>query len=163
MILARVGVGHHQRIGLGEEHQRIVDVIVSLAARFQIVIAQAAIARHVHAQDQQIALPLDARAHHRFDHRHRDAHLRHGLHALQNIFVESGFAGRDLQLRGSRDAIHGLTKRVHHRLIRGVDADEHRDAQHDSRDGQQPARQMLPDIRPANELQQDHESVRPAR
>jgi hypothetical protein len=28
-ILARVGVGHHQRIGLGEKHQRIVDVIVS--------------------------------------------------------------------------------------------------------------------------------------
>ncbi len=95
MILARESVGYHQRIGLGEENQRIVDGIVT---RFQIVVAQAAIARHVHAQDQQVALSLDARVHHRFDHRHRDANLGHGLHAVQNIFVESCLAGRDLQL-----------------------------------------------------------------
>ncbi len=104
--------------------------------------------------------PSNARVHHRFDHRHRDAHFRHGLHAIQNIFIESRFAGRDLQLRGSRDAIHGLMKRVHHGLIGGVDADKHGDAQHDSRDGQQPARQMLADVGPANELQQNHEQVR---
>ena len=153
VILARIRIGHHQRIGLGKENQRIVDGIVT---RLQIVVAQAAIARHVDAQDQQIALPFDARTHHRFDHRHRDPHFRHGLHAIQNIFVEARFSRRDLQLRGARDAIHRLMKRVHHRLVRGVDADKHSHAQHNSRQRQQPARQMLPDVGPANEFQQDH-------
>ncbi len=161
MILARVRVGDHQRIGLCKEHERIVDVIVSaLAARFQIVVAQAAIARHIHAQDQEIALPLDAGANHCFDHRHRDAHFRKRLHALQNIFIEARFAGRNLQLRGSRDAVHGLMKRIGHGLIGRVDADKHRDTEHDSSDSEQPARQMLPDVGPANEFQQDHEEGR---
>ena len=61
---------------------------------------------------------------------------------------------------GEPFAIHGLMKRVHHGLIGGVDADEHGNAEHNSGDSQQPARQVLPDVRPANEFQQDHGSVR---
>ena len=41
--------------------------------------------------------------------------------------------GRNLQLRGSRDAVDGLVKRRQHALIRRVHPDEHRHAEHDSR------------------------------
>ena len=43
------------RIGLRQEHQRIVDD--RLVAAFEVVVAQAAIAGHVDAEDQQVALP----------------------------------------------------------------------------------------------------------
>ena len=94
----------------------------------------------------RLPLSLDTGTHHGFNHRHRDADLRHSLHALQNIFIEARFARRNLQLGGIRDAIHGLTKCVQHGLIGGVHADEHGDAQHDARDGQQPAQQVLADV-----------------
>ncbi len=100
---------------------------------------------------------MDACVHHRFNHRHGDAYFRHGLHAVENIFVKSRLTGRNLQLRRTGDAIHGLMKRIDYRLIRRVDAHKDGHPEDDSSYGQQPARQMLADMPPANEFQQDHE------
>ena len=93
----------HDRIRLRQEHQRIVEH--RLVAGREIVLAQAAIARHVDAEDQQIALAGQPRADDRFDDRRGHAHLGERLHALQHLFVEARFAGRDLQLRRAGDAI----------------------------------------------------------
>ena len=100
--------GDDQRIGLGQKDQRIVDA--GLVAAFDVVIAQAAVARHIDAQDQNVALPRKPRAGDSFNHRNRRTDLRNRLHALQNVFVESRFSGRDLQLRRARDAIHVCRK-----------------------------------------------------
>ena len=58
--------------GLGEEHERIVDD--GFVAAFEIVVAQAAVARHVHAEHEQVALPRDVRVDDGLDRGNGDAH-----------------------------------------------------------------------------------------
>ena len=83
----------------------------------------------------------ERRAHHGFDDRHRNAHLGKRLHPFEHLFGKARLARGDLQLRRARDPVDGLVKREQHRLVRGVHADEHRDAQHDARDRQQASAQ----------------------
>ena len=105
--LAKVA-GQDQGIGLRDEDQRVVDdVFVGVV---EIVVAEAAVAGHIDGDDEQLALSLDARLDFRFDHRRRGAHLAHGLHALQHVLVETGVAGRDLELRLAGDPVHGVAE-----------------------------------------------------
>ena len=53
MILVRELLGHDQRIGLGEKDQRVVDD--RLVAAVEVVVAKAAIAGHVDAEDEHVA------------------------------------------------------------------------------------------------------------
>ena len=79
------------RIGLREKHQRIVDD--RLVAAFEVVLAQAAIARHIDAENQNVSLARQVRAGRRLDDGHGDLHLGNRLHALEHLFGKSGLAG----------------------------------------------------------------------
>ena len=54
----------HDGIRLRQEDQRIIQFRSS-----EVVLANALVRRHVHTQDEQVALPAPARAHHGFHHR----------------------------------------------------------------------------------------------
>ena len=77
MVLLREGSRQHDRVGLGQEDQRIVDR--GFVAAVKGVVAEAAVAGHVDAEDQEAAFALDAGVGHRLDHRYRDAHGRGAL------------------------------------------------------------------------------------
>ena len=96
----------------------------------------------------------------RFDDRHGDADRRARLHRLEHLFVEAGLARRHLQLGLAGDAIDGAREREQHALIRGVHADEHRDAEHDAGRRQQRPQDVLAEVRPADQAQQDHRRCR---
>ena len=55
-----------------------------LVARFEVVVAQAAIAGHVDAEDQQVAFAGDPRVDDGLDDRHGDADRRRGLDRLEH-------------------------------------------------------------------------------
>ncbi len=153
---------HHERVGLREEDERIVDH--RLVGVLDVVLAQAAIAGHVDAEDQQLALAADPGVHHRLDHGHGHAHGRGRLHGLQHFLVEPGLARRDLQLGLAGDAVDGLVEGVQHALVGRVHADEHRHPQHDPGHRQHRPQDVLAEVRPADEAQEDHASAsRPRR
>ena len=54
-------------------------------AAFQIVIAQAAVASHIHRENQNVALPLQPAIHHGLDHGCGHLDLRRRLHAFQHL------------------------------------------------------------------------------
>ena len=142
------------RIGLREKHQRVVDD--GLVAALEIVVAQAAIAGHVDAENQQVALAREARRRRRLDDRHRDLHLWNRLHALEDLLREARLTGRHLKLRGTGNAIDRSLEREEDRLIRRVHRHEHGDAKHDSNHGQQGTDRVFLQIRPADESEQAH-------
>ena len=107
--------------------------IIAASPLSQVVLAQAAIAGHVDAEHQQIALPGQPRGRHRFDDRRGHAHLRQRLHALEHLFVEAGLAGRDLQFGRAGNRRSVSSKAAEHRLVGGVHRHEHRDADRDAR------------------------------
>ena len=86
--------GEDEGIGLREEHQGVVDHV--LVAAVEIVVAQAAVAGHIHRENQDAALAGEAGIDGGFDHRGRGADLRNRLDALQHILAETGISGRDL-------------------------------------------------------------------
>ena len=147
-------LGDDDRIGLREKDQRIVDD--GLVAALEVVVAQAAIARHVDAENQQVALARERVRRRRLDDRHRDLHLWNRLHALEDLLRESRLTGRHLQLRGTGDAIDRSLEREEDRLIRRVHRDEHGDAEHDANHGQQRTDCVFLQIRPADESEQAH-------
>ena len=116
----------------------------------------------INAEDEKVALTSELGVHHGLNHRDRDANFRNCLHAIEHAFVEACLAGGDLKLSRACDTIHGLAKSVEHGLICRMHAHEHGYTQHDARQGEHPAQQMPAHIGPANELEQDHESERPA-
>ena len=108
------------RIGLREKDERVVDD--RLVAALEVVVAQAAIAGHVDAENQDVALARQVRRRRRFDDGHGDLHLGNRLHALEHLLGKSGLAGRHLQLGRAGDAIDRSLEREEHRLIRRVHA-----------------------------------------
>ena len=76
-----------QRIGLGQEDQRIVDHV--LVGVFEIVIAQAAVAGHIDGQDQELALAWEAGIGLGFDDRRGGADIAERLDAFQHLFGEA--------------------------------------------------------------------------
>ena len=127
--------------------------------RIEIVVAQAAVAGHVDAKNQQAAFAGNPRVDNRFDHRHGDAHRRRRLDSLEDLFVEAGLAGAHLQLGFSGDPIDGRVEAEQHALIGRVHADEDRHAQHDPADRQQRPQHVLSEVRPADEAQEDHRAT----
>ena len=92
------------RVGLREEHQRVVDD--RFVAALEVVVAQAAVAGHVDAEDEQVALPLDVRCRRPL----RSPAPRRGPSApparvSSTSSPKPGLAGRHLQLGLARDAI----------------------------------------------------------
>ena len=94
------------RVGLRQEHQRIVDD--RLVAALEVVVAQAAVAGHVDAEDEQVALArrccesTTASMTGTATRTAGDACTR-----LEHLFVEAGLAGRDLQLGLAGNAVDG--------------------------------------------------------
>ena len=142
------------RIGLREKHERIVDD--RFVAALEVVLAQAAIAGHVDAEDQDVSLAGEVRRRRRFDDGHGDLHFGYRLDALEHFFGKPGFAGRHLQLGRAGDPIDGALECKEHRLIRGVHRDEHGDAEHDADDREQRTDRVFLQIRPADEAKQSH-------
>ncbi len=142
------------RVGLRQEDQRVVDD--RLVGGVEIVVAQAAVASHVDAQHEEGALAGNLRVDGRFDDRHGDPHRWRGLDRLEHGFVESGFAGRYLELGLARDAIDGAIEREQNALVGGVHPDEDRHAQDDPRGRQDRAHDVLAEVRPADQAEEDH-------
>ena len=90
LVLLREGIGDDERIRLREKNQRVVDH--RFVAALQIVLTQAPVARHIHAQDQQVALSGKSRVDHRLDYRNRNANFPNPLHAVQHVLVEARFS-----------------------------------------------------------------------
>ena len=84
----------HQRIGLGQEHEWVVDDC--LVRVLQFVVAKAAIAGHVDSKYQNAAFSWNLRFYRGFDDGNRDSGFRNRLHTLQNGFAETKLAGRHL-------------------------------------------------------------------
>ena len=97
-------LGHDQRIRLREKDQRIVDGFVG---PLQIVVAEVAVAEHVHAENQQIAF---AGRDGGLDHRRGRAHLGQAREPCPERLRRSRLASRYLELRRARDAIDGLVE-----------------------------------------------------
>ena len=153
-VALRKFLGDDDRIGLRQKHQRIVDD--GFVAALQVVVPQAAVARHVDAQNQDVPLARNARGGGRLDHGNGHCHFRHRLHFLQDLLGKSRLAGGHLQLRGAGDAIHRPLEGEEHRLVGGMHRHEHRHAQHDAQHGEERPHRVLPEIRPADERQQSH-------
>ncbi len=149
-----------QGIRLRQKDQRIVDHV--LFGVVEIVIAEAAIAGHIHGKDEQFALSREAGVGFGFDHGRGGAHFAQRLHALEHFFREPGIARRDLQLRFAGDALHGVIEGVQYGLVRGLHAHQQRHAEHDSRRGQHGAQQVFAQVGPADQAQQDHRRTSPA-
>ena len=81
---------------------------------------------------------------------------RGGLDLVQNLFVEARLARRHLQLGLAGDAIDGSRKREQHALIRRVHADEHGDAQHDAGGREHGPQDVLAEVGPADQRQENH-------
>jgi hypothetical protein len=152
-----------QRIGLREEHERVVNH--RIIAALQVVIAEAAIAGHIDPENEQVALAFDPRVNDRFDHGDRHANGLRSLNLVQNRLVETGLAGAHLQFRLPGDPIDCAREREEHALIRGVHADEHRHPEYDPGDRQQCSQHVLSEVRPADQPDEDHGVTRalPAR
>ena len=90
------------------------------------------------------------------------ADLAERLDAFQHVFGESRIAGRDLELGLAGDALHGVVEGAQHAAIGGLHADEQRDAEHDAGGGEHAAQQVLADVRPGDEAEQDHRRTSPA-
>ena len=71
MVLLGELLRQDDRVGLREKHERIVDD--RFVAALEVVVAQAAVAGHVDAEHEQVALARDVRIDDRLDDRHRDA------------------------------------------------------------------------------------------
>ena len=100
MARGEVG-GDHQRIGLGEKDQRVVD-----GRRVRVlerVVAQAAIAGHVDAEEHQAAFARVRRVHDGLDDRDGNADFRNRLDELERRLLEPEFTGRDLQFGRAGD------------------------------------------------------------
>ena len=140
--------GHHQRIGLSQKHQRIVDCRIVRA--FQIVVAKASVASHVNRKHQNVTGRFQLGIDCRFNHRHSHANLRYGLNPVQHFFRETRLTCGNLQLRSACDSINCLVKRFQYRLIRRVHANEDSHAQHDSDHRQNGPQQMFARVLPTN-------------
>ena len=151
-------LGEDQRIGLREEDQRVVNG--RIAPAFEVVVAQAAVARHVHAKDEQVALAGDVRVDDDFDDRHGDPYCGRRLHDVQHVLAKARFAGRDLELGLTGDPVDGLREPEEHRLIRRVHPDEHRDAQDDAGRREDGPQDVLAEVGPGDETKQDHGAAR---
>ena len=130
VVSRRELVGDDDGIGLREKHERVVDD--RLVAALEVVLAQAAIACHVDAENQDVALTGQPRRRRRLDDGHRHLHFGNRLDALEHLFGKPGLARRHLQLSRAGDAIDRSLEREEHRLIRRVHRDEHGDAEHDA-------------------------------
>ena len=139
---------HHQRIGLRKKYQRVVNH--RLPTVFQIVIAQAAIAGHVHGQDQNVARSFQFGVNTRFNHWHRHTHFRNGLNLFQNLFGKTRLPGCDLKLGCTGNAIHCLMKSFQHRLIRSVHSNKYSHTQHNTHHSKYSAQPMFASILPTN-------------
>ena len=139
------------RIGLREKHERVVDD--RFVAALEVVLAQAAIACHVDAENQNVSLAGDPRRRRRLDDGDRHLHLGNRLDALEYLFWKTGLARRHLQLGCAGDAIDRSLECVEHRLIRRVHRDEHGDAEHDADHGEQRTHRVFLEIRPTDEAQ----------
>lgn len=142
-------LGDDDRIGLREKHQRVVDD--RLVCVLEVVFAQAPIAGHVDAENQDVPLSRQARAGRRLDDRHRDLDLRDRLHPLEHVFQKPGVTGRHLQLGRAGNAIDGALERKKDRLIRRVHRHKHGDAEHDAGHRQEGSNRVLAQVRPADQ------------
>jgi len=127
-------VGDDDRVGLSEKDERIVDD--RFVAAFEIVVAQAAVAGHVHAEYQDVALTGEVRSRRRLDDRNRNPDGRNGLNLLEHLFGKTRFAGADLQLRRPGDSIDRPFEGEEDGLVGRVHRDKHGHTQHDAHDGQ---------------------------
>ena len=84
---------------------------IAVVSAVEVVVAQTAIARHVDAEHEQVALALQVRIHDGLDDRDRHAHGRRGLDLLEHVFAEASFAGGDLQVRLAGNAIDRSARR----------------------------------------------------
>src|SRR5262249_14342548 len=83
-------------------------------------------------------------------------HRGRSLDPVEYVLVEARLAGSDLQFGFAGDAIDRAREREQHALIRGVHADEDRDAEHDAGRRQRRAQEGLAEVRPADQPEQDH-------
>jgi hypothetical protein len=97
---------NQERVGLRQEHQRIVDAALVIAV--EIVVAETSVAGHVDAQHQQVAFSRQLGTDHRLDDRDCHAHRRRGLHLLEDVLSKAGFASGYLQVGPAGNAIDGL-------------------------------------------------------
>jgi hypothetical protein len=81
MVLTGELVRDDERVGLRQEDGRIVDH--RLVAALGVMLAQAAVARHVDAEDQDAPFAHDPGIDDRLDNRHRDADRQRRLHLLE--------------------------------------------------------------------------------
>src|SRR5205085_2720246 len=127
-----------------------------IVAALEIVVAQAAVARHVDTEHEQAALSYEIRVDDGLDHRYRNAYRCSALHRVEHFFGKSGFCRGDLQLRLAGDAIDGAAEGEQHALIRGVHADEDGDAEHYACGGEQCPQHVPAEVRPANQPEERH-------
>ena len=109
--VARGEVGaDHQRIGLGEKDQQVVD-----GRRVRVlerVVAQAAITGHVDAEEHQAAFARVRRVHDRLYDRDGNADFRNRLDELERRLLEPEFTGRDLQFGRAGNLVDRLNRNV---------------------------------------------------
>jgi hypothetical protein len=142
------------RVGLGQEHQRVVEHRV--VAGGEIVLTKTPIAGHVDAQDQETALARQAGPDDRLDDGRGHADLIQRLDPLEDLFREPGVAGGDLEFGGAGNAVDGLLEAGKHGVVGRVHRHEDGNADHDRRQREQRANDVLSDIRPAHEPEQHH-------
>src|SRR3954470_23463792 len=106
----------HQRVGLREKDERIIDD--RILGAIKRVIAQSAVASHVHVEDEKVALTGEAGTHYGFNDWDGDLHPFNRLYAIENVFIHPRFAGGDLQLSGAGDSVYGVLKCAENGLIR---------------------------------------------
>src|ERR1019366_370333 len=152
--------GENQRVRLGEEDQRIVDHF--LFAVVEIVIGGAAVAGHIDGQNQQLALAGEAGIGLGFNDWSGGADFAQRLDAFQHLLAETRVAGRDLELGLAGNAVHGIVEGAQHAAIGGLHADEQGHAEHDAGGGEHAAEQVLADVGPTDEAEEDHRRTSPA-
>lgn len=144
----------HDGVGLRKEHQRVVQDC-RIAIR-EVVLTETAVAGHVHAENQQIALAGKSRADDGFDDRSGHPHLGVFLHAFEHVLVEAGLACRDLELGRAGDAVDRVLEAREHRCIGAAHGDEHAHTHGDRRYREDGPTEMPAQVRPAHQVEQPH-------
>jgi hypothetical protein len=144
----------HQRVGLGKKNKGIIDDrVVCFIHR---VVAQAAVACHIDAEDKHRAFAGQTAVYGRFDNRHGNTHFRHCLNAFQNGLFESELTGCHLQLSRTRDLIDGVAECSLDGSIHGIHGHVDRNAKNDAGDCQGPPKDMTFEIGPAEQPEESH-------
>ena len=137
--------------------QRVVDH--RLFSSFQVVVAKAAVAGHVDTEHQQVAL-------------RRQCSVSTTASITGTATRTSDADWTFSRMSSSKPASPALTcssvlpaigrrsgERDEHALIGGVHADEHGDAEHDAGRRQHDPEHVLPEVRPADQSEQNHQDA----